>query len=88
MEATTQPPQQPVATPAPAILSKAAERMRRHRARRREGLRCATLDLRETEIDRLVELGHLRQAERENPNEIVLALYRFLDQSELGDPHP
>jgi hypothetical protein len=48
-------------------------------------MRCVTLDLRETEIDRLVELGHLRQENREDSNELLLALYRFLDQSELGE---
>ena len=50
-------------------------------------MRCVTLDLREGEIDRLVELGHLRQDDREDQNEILLALYRFFDESELGDPH-
>jgi len=34
--------------------SAAAERMRRHRERRREGLRCLTIEFRETEIDALV----------------------------------
>ena len=34
--------------------SHAAERMRRHRQRRRDGLRCLTIELRETEIDALV----------------------------------
>jgi hypothetical protein len=78
--------QQPVAAPAPTKRSPAAERMRRHRARRRDGMRCVTLDLREAEIDRLVELGHLRPDDRENQNELMLALYRFLDQSVLCDP--
>ena len=73
-------------TPARKTRSAAAERMARHRARRREGMRCVTLDLREAELDRLVELGHLRQEHREDQNEILLALYRFLDQSELGEP--
>ena len=39
---------------APATCSAAAERMRRHRERRREGLRCVTIELRETEIDALI----------------------------------
>jgi len=46
------------------------------------------LDLWETATDRLVELGHLRQDDREDRNQVLLALYRFLDQTELGDPHP
>src|SRR5689334_8978504 len=33
--------------------SAAAERMRRHRDRRRQGLRCLTIELRETEIEAL-----------------------------------
>ena len=42
-------------------------------------MRCVTLDLREAEVDRLIEIGHLRQEDREDQNEILLALYRFLD---------
>jgi hypothetical protein len=34
--------------------SPAAARMRRHRDRRRRGLRCVTIELRETEIDVLI----------------------------------
>jgi len=33
----------------------AAERMRAHRSRRRAGLRCLTIELRETEIDVLIQ---------------------------------
>jgi hypothetical protein len=35
-------------------LSPSAKRMRLHRERRRDGLRCLTIELRETEIDALV----------------------------------
>ena len=70
---------------APAKRSLAAERMRASRQRRREGLRCITLELRETEIDRLIELGHLRRGDQEDRNQVLLALYRFLDYSALGD---
>jgi hypothetical protein len=61
--------------------------MRETRRRRQEGLRCMTLDLRDAEIDRLIALGHLRQADREDKNEVLLALYRFLDESTLGGAH-
>jgi hypothetical protein len=61
--------------------------MRASRQRRREGLRCVTLELREVEIDRLIDLGHLRQDEREDRKQVLLALYLFLDYSALGDPH-
>ena len=46
-----------------------------------------TLDLPEAFVDRLMQLGHLRQDDREDRNQILLALYRFLDQSSLGDAH-
>jgi hypothetical protein len=46
-------------TTEPAAPSAAAERMRRHRQRRRDGLRCFMIELRETEIDRLIKNGLL-----------------------------
>ena len=69
-------------------ITAGALRMRASRRRRREGLRCVTLDLRQSEIDRLIDLGHLRRDERDDKNQVLLALYRFLDQGALGDPHP
>jgi hypothetical protein len=45
---------------APATRSAAAERMRRHRERRREGSRCFIIELRETEIDALARNGFLK----------------------------
>ena len=69
-------------------ITAGALRMRASRRRRREGLRCVTLDLRKDEVDRLIQLGHLRQADREDRNQVLLALYCFLDQSRLGDGHP
>ena len=44
-------------TTEPAARSAAAERMRRHRQRRRDGLRCFMIELRETEIDALIRQG-------------------------------
>ena len=41
-------------TTEPAARSAAAERMRRHRQRRRDGLRCSMIELRETEVDALL----------------------------------
>ena len=76
---------EPASAPASTkIRSRAAMRMKRYRARRRDGMRCVTLDLRETEIDRLIELGHLRRDDREDRNQLLLALYRFLDESALA----
>jgi hypothetical protein len=43
--------------------SPAAERMRLHRERRKSGMRCLMIELRETEIDALIRKGFLK-AER------------------------
>ena len=71
---TTNPP-----TAAPATRSAAAERMRRHRERRRDGLRCLTIELRETEIDALARNGFLKADARNDPYAIEMALYEFLE---------
>jgi len=68
----------PTAEPA---RSAAAERMRRHRERRRDGLRCLTIELRETEIDTLVRMGLLRGEVRNDPVSIIEALYAHLDRT-------
>ena len=54
--------------------SAAAERMCRHRERRRDGLRCVTVELRETEIDALVRIGLLRAEMRHDINAVIEAL--------------
>jgi hypothetical protein len=59
--------------------SPAAERMRRHRERRREGLRCVTIELRETEIDVLVQKGILNADARNDARAVREALYRYFD---------
>lgn len=61
--------------------SHAAERMRRHRQRRRDGLRCLLIELRETEIDALVSKRLLKQETRKDRNAIIQALYAFLDRA-------
>ena len=66
--------------PEPTISS-GAERMRRHRQRRRDRLRCLTIELRETEIDVLISKQLLRECDRDDPNEINRALYSFLDRN-------
>ena len=38
-----------------------ALRMHRHRERRRDGLRCMTIELRETEVSALIRKGSLRR---------------------------
>ena len=61
--------------------SPAAERMRRHRERRREGLRCVTIELRETEIDVLVQKGLLRSDARNDARAVREALYQYFDST-------
>ena len=70
--------------PAPTI-SPAASRMRRHRMRRIEGLRCLTVQLRETEIDMLICKALLKPEMRHSKNAIINALHDHFDQT-LGTP--
>ena len=59
--------------------SAGALRMARHRNRRRKGLRCVTIELREREIDVLIRRGLLFRNERAAPTAVRKALHRFLD---------
>jgi hypothetical protein len=59
--------------------SLAAERMRTHRQRRKDGLRCVTIELRETEIEALARNGFLKTDARNDLRSIELALYEFLE---------
>jgi hypothetical protein len=61
-----------------------AERMRRHRERRREGLRCLTIEIHEEEIDALISRGFLKAETRNDVNAVLQAFYAFLE-SALGD---
>jgi hypothetical protein len=56
-----------------------AERMRRHRKRRRDGLRCLWIELREVEVEALVRRGTLSRDERTVPAALRKALYAYLD---------
>ena len=64
--------------------SPAAVRMRRHRERRRDGLRCLIIELHATEVDARIQRGLLNNELRNDPGAIVDALYAFLD-STLGE---
>lgn len=70
--------------PTTAKRTPAAERMRRHRRRRRDGLPCLMIELRETEIDVLIKNGLLRPERRDDYDSVQSALYAFLDRA-LGD---
>ena len=63
-----------------ASSTPAAERMRRYRDRRREGLRCLWIELRETEVDALIRNGLLSAETRHDQNAIADALYTFLER--------
>jgi hypothetical protein len=73
---TTNPPTAALATRSPA-----AERMRRHRERRREGLRCLIIELRDQEIDALIRNGLLKADTRNDPCSIEMALYEFIERN-------
>lgn len=60
-------------------ISPAAQRMRLHRERRRQRLRCVTVELREAEITALIRRGHLQPEARSSQSAIVRALHQFLD---------
>jgi hypothetical protein len=61
-------------------ISAAAERMRRHRRRRRNGLRCIVVQLRETEIDALVQKGMLKPEMRNDTPAIQTAIHAIFDK--------
>jgi hypothetical protein len=62
-------------------ISGAAERMRRYRERRRNGLRCLNIELRATEIDTLIRKGLLKTETRNDSNAIRKALYDHFDRT-------
>ena len=55
--------------------------MRRLRRRRRDGLRCLIVELRETEIETLVYKGLLKPEKRHSKNAIINALHAHFDQT-------
>ena len=63
------------------VRTHGAERMRRCRQRRRDGLRCYRLELRDSEIKDLVRRGLLLASEQTNPNAVTKALYAFFDRT-------
>ena len=65
----------------PTNPTPAAERMRRHRERRREGMRCLWIELRDTEIDALVRRRLLKEETRNDHNAIADALYDHLERT-------
>ncbi len=64
------------------VRTRAAARMRRSRS---NGMRCYTLEFRDTEIAALVRRGLLAPGEQVNRVAIIKAMYVFLDRT-LGRP--
>jgi hypothetical protein len=61
--------------------SEAARRMRLHRERRRLSLRCHMIELRETEIDALINRGLLETEMRNDTTAVRKALYAHLERT-------
>jgi hypothetical protein len=61
--------------------SPSALRMRRFRERRRDGLRCMTIELRETEITTLIRKGLLNEDVRNDLRAVKTTFYSFLDRT-------
>jgi hypothetical protein len=55
--------------------------MRRHRERQKDGLRCMTIELRETEITALIRKGFLKEVVRDDLRAVKSAFYGFLDRT-------
>jgi hypothetical protein len=61
----------------PAPRSPAAERMRLYRKRRRRGVICLQIELRETVIDGLIAKELLEPEKRHDPDALQSAIYDF-----------
>jgi hypothetical protein len=68
-------------TTPPIACSAAAQRMRAHRDRRRAGLRCVVVQLRETEIDVLIRKGLLKADARNDRYAVRNALHAHFDRT-------
>jgi hypothetical protein len=66
-------------TPATKSISAAAERMRRSRQRRRDGLRSLRIDLHATDVEALIDAGFLDERNRNDSSAVVCALYKFFE---------
>jgi len=55
--------------------------MRQHRERRRNGMRCITIELRATEIDALIRNGVLKSETRNDLDAVRDAIYAHLEST-------
>jgi hypothetical protein len=69
----------------PRPRSPAAERMRLARQRRRDGLRCYTIELHDGDLNGLQRRGFLAAEHRADRNAVLIALYSFLDVALRGE---
>ena len=67
-------------------VSHAAVRMRRCRARRRKGLRVVQVQLRETEVDALIESGWLEERSSNDLSAMIDALHRVFSSMTRATP--
>ena len=61
--------------------SPAAERMRLHRNRRRQGMRCVQVSLHVTKIEALIRMGYLEDRDREDPAALETAINTFISDA-------
>jgi hypothetical protein len=64
-----------------AIREATAYRVRLHRQRRRHGLRCLMIEIRNREIDALIRRGLLDNEKRDDTTAIRAALHQYLDRT-------
>jgi uncharacterized protein (DUF849 family) len=64
----------------------AAQRMRRYRKHRREGLRSVRILLGETDIDALICMKHLTEDQRQDPKALETAVLGLLYRAEEDLP--
>ena len=62
-------------------VSPAAERMRRYRERKKGGLRCIFIEVRDDEVRELQARGYLPAGRSDDPDAVVEALYEFLEDN-------
>ena len=60
----------------------AAQRMRRYRKQRRQGLRSVRIPLHETDCDVLIRMGLLKEDQRQDPKALQKALLGLLYRAE------
>ena len=69
-----------------AASRSSTSRMKRHRERRRQGTRCVTVDVNQSEVDALVVRGYLSEEERDNGSAIKKAIEGVISDIEKNLP--